>query len=355
MRKRTKWAVSKYLLAFGLLVWVVGTNWNPADGYGLKFAYEAHVTGRIPIRYGYFALAIIVCLGAVTLTFVRWHVLIRLQGLPLRLGDTVRLGAMGLFFNTFLPGSLGGDVVKAVILARSQETRRVTAMTTILADRAIGLWSLSAIAALIGTTFWTTGWIRGGPESLIQWITIAGGAVTGIGVLGWLGFGLWPTRAERLGDWLGRQPWVGDMGAELWRAILQYRRRPWGLLTAVLLAAVSHSAFVLAFFLCAGTLMTSETSNSQIPSLADHYLIVPVGLLVRSVPLFPGGLGIGEWGFAELYKSFGSPGASGILGSLVYRAIYYILGLAGYFVCAQSAATDRQQSASNCSRTRTIT
>jgi len=41
------------------------------------------------------------------------------------------------------------------------------------------------------------------------------------------------------------------------------------------------------------------------PTLAQHFLIVPIGLVIQAMPFFPGGAGIGELGFGLLYEWLG--------------------------------------------------
>src|SRR5262249_62009496 len=93
--------------------------------------------------------ATVCCAGAMFLTFARWFVLVRALELPFRLRDAVRLGLAGFFFNIFLAGEIGGDVVKAAFLAREQ-SRRTAAVATVLVDRVGGLAGLFWPAALVG-------------------------------------------------------------------------------------------------------------------------------------------------------------------------------------------------------------
>ena len=55
-------------------------------------------------------------------------------------------------------------------------------------------------------------------------------------------------------------------------------------------------------------------------------------MIISAMPLFPGGVGIGELGFGKLYTWFGSAASNGVLGSLVQRVIYWVIGFAGYLV-----------------------
>ncbi len=331
MTSRSVWCALKYLLALGLLGWVFLANWEPGEGPGLKVTYEAYVFHHTAVRYDCLLLAILFCLSAILLTFCRWYLLVRMQNLPLSLSEAFRLGAVGFFFNTFLPGSVGGDIVKAAILAR-RESRPVSAVATVFLDRAIGLWTLIAFACVTATLFSLPGVWPGEAPLPFEWIALTTGvSLAGSAVL-WLSLGRSPVHEERFACWLRQLPRVGNAAAEVWQVLLLTRRRPRKLLAAMGLSGVSHVGFVVTFYLCSQTLTPSALSDRCVPSLMQHFLIVPVGLLIRAIPISPGGMGISELGFAELYRRFGYPGANGVLAALVYRVVQWLLGLIGYLV-----------------------
>ena len=60
--------------------------------------------------------------------------------------------------------------------------------------------------------------------------------------------------------------------------------------------------------------------------------MIPIGFVIQAVPGLPGGLGLGEWGFGEMYARMQCAASLGVLGSLVQRVIFWILGLIGYFM-----------------------
>jgi hypothetical protein len=64
----------------------------------------------------------------------------------------------------------------------------------------------------------------------------------------------------------------------------------------LLLAWIINVGFVASFYCAAHALWDAEPGN-PVPSLMQHFLIVPVGMVILMVPLFPGGAGIGELGF----------------------------------------------------------
>jgi uncharacterized protein (TIRG00374 family) len=295
---------------------------------GLAYVWQRHVYGGEPVHADYFLLAFAIALPSTLLTFVRWFILVRAVELPFRLIDAFRVGFIGLFFNNFMPGSVGGDVIKAAVLAREQD-RRTVAVATVIMDRAIALWALIWFVALLGAGFWMSGLLVGqGAEQCRKIVTIAW-AIVGISVFVWVALGLLPDwRAKRFAGRLERLPKVGAAVAELWRAGWMYRCRPRAVGGVLLLSWIGHVGFVFLFYFAVLTLWQPD-SGEQIPSLAQHFLIVPIGLVIQAAPFFPGGAGIGELGFGLLYQWLGCSEASGVLGSLVQRVVNWTLGLLG--------------------------
>ena len=333
MSKRFVLNLVKYLLALGLLTYVVWTNWDPNPGnpeksQGLKYVWQVHFVEGKPVHFGFMALAGLLLTASLLISFVRWHLLVRAQDLPFALPNALRLGAVGFFFSTFLPGSIGGDIVKAVFLAK-ENSRRTVAVATVLIDRAIALWALIWFVLLLGACFWLGGMLTGDAERQSKSIVISAGVTVGITVLTWIFLGILPPhRAERFAGRLRRLPKVGGPASEFWRAIWMYRQRPKSVAIAMLMSWVGHVGFVLAFYLSARTLIDPE----QMPSLTQHFLLVPIGMVIQAMPLFPGGAGIGELGYGGLYALFHFPQANGVLGSLVQRVVCWIVGLLGFVV-----------------------
>ena len=79
----------------------------------------------------------------VTLTGVRWKFLIAKE-LNVSWYEAMRLAFIGLFANIFIPaGAVGGDVLKAAVLASKVEKgRRIEATVSILVDRIVGIGGL---------------------------------------------------------------------------------------------------------------------------------------------------------------------------------------------------------------------
>jgi hypothetical protein len=77
----------------------------------------------------------------------QWHVLLAASGVRLPAHRTIRFYFVGLFFNNFLPASIGGDAIKVYDVSRiGSSVFQVVAVT--LLDRVIGIFSLCLLAAL---------------------------------------------------------------------------------------------------------------------------------------------------------------------------------------------------------------
>jgi uncharacterized protein (TIRG00374 family) len=339
--RRILWTVFQYLLAGGLLAYVIGKNWGvPEDETSLAYVWQQRVL-KGDIQYQFLALALLVYGIGTLLTFIRWYYLVRAQDLPFTVPSALRLGLVGLFFNIFLPGAVGGDIIKAAGIAR-QQSRRTVAVATVLLDRAIAVWGLVWFVALLGAVFWATGLLKGAVEAKLQTIVLTAAAIVGVSLIVCLLLCLLPEhRGERFAGRLTRIPRIGASAAEAWRAFWLYRCRPGSVLVALLISLVGHVCFVLTFYFAALTLADPD----QIPSCVEHFLIVPIGMVIGAIPGFPGGAGLGELGFSELYKLLGRPGAFGALASLVQRITTWTLGLAGYLVYLRMRAPTRAVSA----------
>jgi uncharacterized membrane protein YbhN (UPF0104 family) len=366
VNKRLLLDLGKYLLAVLLLAWVVRANWAPSptravatlgastiglcaspngtgpllaaatalpdrtEPRGLGYVWQRHVVQGQPVRVGFLVAAFLIYLVATLITLFRWYLLVRALDLPIRVRDALRYGMIGIFFNTFLPGSVGGDIIKAAALARTQ-SRRTAAVATVLMDRIIALWALIWLVALLGGVFWLGGMLTGPSAAVAASIVSIALIIVAVTAGIWLLLGLLPAhRAERFADRLGRLPFVGASAAELWRSVWMYRQRQAYVALVMGLSWVGQVGFVVAFFCCASALWSPELG--PIPSLTQHFLLVPIGLVMQAVVPTPGGAGAGEWGFAALYLLFSAAEANGVLGSLVQRMITWILGLIGYAV-----------------------
>lgn len=329
MSKKLAWTLFQYGLAFSLLGLVIWMNWDPGSRTGLQHVWHNRIL-KGNLNYGYLGLAFVLLAISLSITLIRWYILVRTVDLPFRVRDAFRLGMIGFFFNAFLPGSVGGDVIKAAGLAREQ-SRRTVAVATVIMDRVIALWALIWFVMITGGIFWWQGLLEGPAAATGYFVVKAAAIVVAITFSIWLAMGLLgDQRAEAFAQWLSRIPKVGGSLGELWRAGWTYRRRQASVYLVMLISWIGHIGFVFVFYCSVRTLW--EPGSGPIPTVAQHFLLVPIGLVIQAAPLFPGGAGIGEAGFGGLYTWFGCIAAFAVLGSLVMRILNWVIGFSGYFV-----------------------
>jgi uncharacterized protein (TIRG00374 family) len=355
---------AKYVVALGVLAVVIWRSWDPHDpaaepalaastvglvapvpggagplvaaaaaypgrteSKGLRYVWQEHVLkGRIHLEY--LALALCICAAGVLLTFVRWYILVRALDLPFTLADAMRLGMIGLYFNSLLPGSVGGDILKAAFLAREQ-SRRTAAVASVVMDRVLGLWALFWLVAVLGGAFYLLGWFPERAREGCGILILLSAATVTLSAIAWTLLGFVPEpRAEQFAGWLERLPKVGGSAAEFWRAIRMYRRRQAAVALTLGMSAVGFVGFTFTYYFSVLTL----ADPGSVPPLPVHFVITPIGLFIGSVPLLPGGIGLSELGFGGLYVAVGFPAASAVLGSLVQRFNMWALALVGLVV-----------------------
>src|SRR5262245_13396489 len=97
------WNIFKYVLAFGLLAWVIWVNWSPreipgTDGKppvhipGLQDVYQKHFVQGQPIHLVALALATLAYGVSLIITLLRWYILVRAVGLPFTVTGALRFG-----------------------------------------------------------------------------------------------------------------------------------------------------------------------------------------------------------------------------------------------------------------------
>src|SRR5438876_9320856 len=85
----------------------------------------------------------------VLLGVIRWQLVLRVQGLELSFARTSEISLVAQFFNSFLLGSTGGDLLKAYYAARETHHKKTEAVVTVLVDRLLGLFAMLLFACLM--------------------------------------------------------------------------------------------------------------------------------------------------------------------------------------------------------------
>jgi uncharacterized protein (TIRG00374 family) len=250
---------------------------------------------------------------AVGITFYRWYCLVRALRIPFLFRDAIRLGFLGYLFNFVALGSTGGDLVKALLLAREQRGRRLEAVATIVVDRMFGVYGLLVVASIAILCADVSS--LGGGVRLLSICTLS---MTGLGAVLIL-LALAPgTARTRIAKTLDRLPKVRRPIQRLVLAFQMYRRQK-GLL--VFVGAMSMTVHVL---IAACVFFAARALYTNVPTLLDHFIICPMANVVGALPISPSGLGTYEFAMGYLYDHVPSGGVGngkGLVVALAFRML----------------------------------
>lgn len=356
MNRHTFTALRLLLVAIGVTVIVLAVNWQtvmvipageiglagktaevdrsvalvfaePAGPGSMQVKTESGLAGEIAanwVRPGIFDLFsrakwwwVLLGLGLVgciyPLQATRWWILMRCRGLDAPWLRTLRLVYIGAFSNFFLPGTEGGDVVKAWGATRGSD-RRVDAVMSVVFDRITGLAGLVILAAGVGIFVAESETARA-----IGWWTAGGMLVVGLGAI--LGFVVC-TRG-----WL-RLPAVtktfgGGLPARLFEAGQAYGAHPGSVLAATSVSVCIQILLASAAGACAWALGATH-------DITVILAVMPILFLAAAVPLTWQGAGVMEVLGIALLAVPGVASVNQVVGFLVlYRCLELSWGLVG--------------------------
>jgi hypothetical protein len=215
---------------------------------------------------------------------IRWRIVLAAQGLSLPLGRATRISLVAQFFNSFLLGSTGGDLMKAYYAARETHHKKTEAVTTVFVDRLVGLWAMLFFAGVMMMPNYNL--LRGsrdlGVPSLFI-LAMLGGVSVVLGLAFWGGVSKGFPRAR---EYLRRLP-KGELLERALDSCRQFAKQGSFLLKTIALS-------LLVNVLCVAQIMVLGRGLGLHIQLLPLCVIVPVILCISSLPLTPNGLGLRE-------------------------------------------------------------
>jgi len=282
---------------------------------GINFAALQSRLSQINLIW--IAVAVLVTILQIFLGALRWREISLLCEAPLTDLQAFRYNMIGAFFNQTLPSSIGGDAVRLWLIKRTGAGWRA-ATYSILTDRAVGLIALALI--IVASLPWSYDTI-GDSHGRIALVFVDFAALAGglgfllIGHLHWSWLKhWWPTRHVRACSVVANQ------------VIFSWRSGP---KIAVLSLSIHVLAVVIAW--CAVRSIAAAGSFEQI------FLLTPPIMLITMVPISIAGWGLRE---ATMMVAFGYAGlvrADGTVVSILFGAVYFIVGALGGLVWILSA------------------
>lgn len=306
--KARRWvAAGRLLVGVALLVWLTRAGVVPWRALaGLLDAWNLAL-----LAFGIFVLDMWV-------TAWRLSVLIEGQGLALPVAASFRLGLIGNVFNLFLPSG-GGDAARLYYAIADTPGQRTEIATVLVLDRLIGLVAILVIPVLLSPFLLDL--LAASSVLRVLVVLAAAGALACTVILTLLVANRSRIVQPMIG--LGRRLVSSRHLPRVLDALHRYRTRPALLAKAMALSLVAHtlSATVVGILLSA--------TVGSIP-FVDVTFLALFGFAANSIPLTPGGLGIGEAAFDSLFRIAGVEG--GATAMLAWRVLLVALAPMGLFL-----------------------
>ncbi len=261
-------------------------------------------------EYRWVAMGILAYVVVEIAAVFRWHILLKVQKIRLSLPRLSALFFIGMFYNQFLPGGTGGDIIKSYYLLKETPDKKAGALLAVVFDRFIGLVALVAITAtLIGLRY---DFLSQKPEtrSLLWLLLIILGASIAFLLSTFVisGFKLFHSLPAHFP---GR-----DKLIEISAAYHLYARHWRATLVAFVASLVAHLATFTTFLFAAYAL------GAPVP-LVDFFAVMPVERTISALPISFAGIGLREKVLQIMLNGLcGVPEAKAILiGSLSFLII----------------------------------
>lgn len=300
------------LTAFQILVTVVLLWWvfhDPTKRHEMLEALRA-------ADWWWLGLGVMVFFLCTYVATIRWKILLAVQNIPMGWIRTWQLFMIGMFFNLFMLGSTGGDVVKMFLTMRETRSHKTAALLTVFMDRVIGMMALILIS--VAFLYFRYDILSHTPASaaLLQtllWLLAATIVVT-VGMFVSSGFG-W---VHYLPSWTPMRGRLVELSAACHLYAKSWRLTIWAFVVSFPLFAL----FFLTFY-CAARAFTDQLG------LVDIFSILPIVAVITAIPISVSGIGLRESLFVSLLAPFGVSAAVATLISVTGFLINTVGSLAG--------------------------
>lgn len=267
---------------------------------------------------GHMAIAFLLLFATAPLAAIRWWYLLRAIGFRPTVRWAISITFISLYFSLFLPGAHGGDLVRIGIAYRAAGGKLNRITLSVIVDRLAGVVSLLALA--VALLFWL-------PLEYREWVEIMA-TVSVVAIFGSVGVAI--RCGNQIGDLLRLLPkpfgpTLSHMCFEIVAALRQYVDN-----LSVLAVAFGISLLQYIFVIIA-LIVIGKAMDFNALSLTGYGISSVWAIVANSLPISPGGLGVGEAAFAQIASSLEltRSGASYASAFLAMRVLSLLIGIGG--------------------------
>ena len=219
----------------------------------------------------------------------RWHYLLRALDIPISWWRAFELTMLGSFYSTIIPaGSTGGDFAKAYYVSR-QTPRSAHAALSVFVDRVIGLLTLAGIGGSVAAWSYLLSETKESPAAMVcRDVALGALAIIVCTAVAFLVLCSSRARGYLMPDALLRRLPAQQVVLCMIECASVFRARPWLLVWTVLISLPVHTAIVISTMLICQALGLPLTPGYC-------FVVVPVVVLARAIPISPQGAGVMEF------------------------------------------------------------
>jgi len=261
----------------------------------------------------------ILCLALSNFTAcLQWKLLLERQGVNLKYGHLLKLYYVGLFFNNFMPGNVGGDVKKVYDIRMQGGQDSVGAgLTATFFDRLFGLFFVTLFTLGMGLLFF----MHDDAQRAFMWPSVW----IFLGFCALLG-GLCSRRLGNLGQKVFSRILPQGINSRLEHMFNRFQNFQSKKLMAQItgISAVTQSLRIFVHFFC-GIAIGVDLSISW------YFYYIPLVAIVSALPISIGGFGPREFLAQSLFARAGVPGLESVVIQLLAYFVSLLLSLFGGF------------------------
>ena len=233
-------------------------------------------------------------LGCSGICALRWRALLNGLNLNISVFNAIKLNLVGSFFNSIMPGAIGGDVIKAIYVCKGQNgSTKIPVLLSILLDRIIGLISLFLISALAILFNWSNVYSI---PTLRPLIFVIFSVIFSVAFF--VGFVILPSSIKNNVPpflYLKKLIFSINFTKNIYMALQSYKQNKLFVLQALFLSTFFQLCYTLIF------VQVSQVFIQQPMNFGMLASILPIGILTTALPISPGGLGLGHLAFENLF------------------------------------------------------
>lgn len=282
------------------------------------------------MNLGIFAIALGIFFVSQIIVGFRWWLLLRVNAIRISFWAAVRLHYLGLFYNNFMPSSVGGDLIRAWYVTNHTD-KKYEAALSVFVDRIIGLFSTFVIAAFFYLLFLqgktseiSSNEKQTGPlESLTQYKNIFLWAIAVMAIILCLLLLFAPTRRILKKLWANIFIHGKNFSIKLRDSVKVYFNRPLAVLIVFALT-VFLQLFTITGFWLLGTNLGVDVS------IKYYYVFFTLTWVIGAIPISIGGAVLVEGSLLIMFTQIaGADKEPAAALALCQRAVWMITSLPG--------------------------